>query len=240
MSSSQIWGASLPTYAAALRSIRTRAARHAEHHSGMHAHCRRATPGLLGPASWSRAHVRKGSYGSCSCVQLGETLSHAIRRPCCAPRWVPACNERCAHCAESRPDHRVWRRRAWRPGATSRPSSSRGAGAGRARGTRELATIRERRAYGQETGFNALARAAANDWSELNAHRCRLDQPPANYSRQGRGIVGGCFILPRPADVDACSTCVRRKTSIVSLRFFRRPARARVVALYDMMRTYSI
>jgi hypothetical protein len=45
----------------------------------------------------------------------------------------------------------------------SRPSSSRGAGAGRARGTRELATIRERRAYGQETGFNALARAAAND-----------------------------------------------------------------------------
>lgn len=110
-----------------------------------------------------RDHTAAAAAAAYSAYVLGETLSHATRRPAVRARWVPACNERCAHCAESRPDHRVWRRRAWRPGATSRPSSSRGAGAGRARGTRELATIRERRAYGQETGFNALARAAAND-----------------------------------------------------------------------------
>jgi hypothetical protein len=53
-----------------------------------------------------------------SAYVLGETLSHATRRPAVRARWVPACNERCAHCAECRPDHRVWRRRAWRPGAT--------------------------------------------------------------------------------------------------------------------------
>jgi hypothetical protein len=136
MSSSQIWGASLPTYAAALRSIRTRAARHAEHHSGMHAHCRRATPGLLGPASWSRAHVRKGSYGTCSCVQRVRARRNSLScnsQACCARavgarmqwalralRWVPAGPPRVAPPSVETGSYRVVRRRRGGPGPGER------------------------------------------------------------------------------------------------------------------------